>query len=276
MKLNKHIIFIVACLDVVLIVLSSIFGFSSRVCFYQSTSHTMTAQYGWYYMPRTDGLQPNENKEFAFVDKYDVISLGNPDEKVIYITFDAGYENGYANNVLDTLKAHKAKAAFFLVGHYIKNNPDIVKRMADEGHLVCSHSMNHRNMAVMQDLNEFSKELTDLETLYTEQTGKKLSKFFRPPEGNFSEMLLKYAQQCRYTTVFWSFAYKDWYNDNQPSSESAYNTIISRTHPGEVALLHLTSKTNSEVLDSVLKKWEEMGYSFGSLYDLTNQSGPDV
>ncbi len=276
MTLMKKVIFYTACLDIVLISLSFIFGFSSQVCFYQAAAHTVGTQYGWYYMPRTDGIQPGQNKEFAFVDQYDVISMGSPEDKVIYITFDAGYENGYAEKVLDTLKAHGAQAAFFLVGHYIKNNPDIVKRMEDEGHLVCSHSMNHKNMAAMSDINEFQKELTDLETLYTEQTGKKLAKFFRPPEGNFSERLLLYAQQCGYTTVFWSFAYKDWYNDSQPSVDDAFNTIISRTHPGEVALLHLTSKTNSEVLDAVLTKWEEMGYRFGSLYDITEPSGPDV
>jgi len=275
-RLRKYIVYIVACLDVALIALSSALGFSSEVCLYQAAAHTRTTQYGWYYMPRTDGLQPNENAEFAFVKNYSAISMGSPDEKVVYITFDAGYENGYAAKVLDTLKAHNARAAFFLVGHYIKANPDIVRRMVDEGHLVCSHSMNHKNMAAMTDLSEFGRELTDLETLFYEQTGERLAMFFRPPEGNFSEMLLQYAQQCGYTTVFWSFAYKDWYNDNQPSAESAFDTIISRTHPGEIALLHLTSKTNAEVLDAVLTKWEEMGYRFGSLYDFDNQSGPDV
>jgi peptidoglycan-N-acetylmuramic acid deacetylase len=276
MNLKKTIVFIVACVDVVLIALSPVLGISCEACFFQAAAHTAGTQYGWYYMPRTDGLQPRENPEFAFVEKYDVLSMGGPDEKVIYITFDAGYENGNAAKMLDALKAHRAQAAFFLVGHYIKNNPEIVRRMADEGHLICSHSMNHNNMAAMEDFAEFSKELTDLETLFYEQTGKKLAKFFRPPEGNFSETLLQYAQQCGYTTVFWSFAYKDWYNDNQPSVSAAFDTIISRTHPGEIALLHLTSKTNAEVLDAVLTRWEEMGYRFGSLYELTSQSGPDV
>lgn len=268
MKLKKHIVYIVACLDVILIVLSATLGFSSEVCFYQAASHTFVTQYGWYYMPRTDGQQPNENVEFGFVNNYDVLCLGSPDEKVIYITFDAGYENGNAISILDTLKAHDATAAFFLVGHYIASNADIVQRMVDEGHLVCSHSMNHKNMAAMTDFDQFSKELTDLEALFYEQTGQKLAKFFRPPEGNFSEQLLQYAEQCGYTTVFWSFAYKDWYNDNQPSVEDAFKTIISRTHPGEIALLHLTSKTNAEVLDSVLTEWERMGYRFGSLNEL--------
>ena len=276
MNMKKYIVYAVACFDVALIALSMVCGFSSQVCFYQAAAHTDTTQYGWYYMPRTDGLQPGENPEFVFVKNYDVLSMGSPDDKVIYITFDAGYENGNADKILDALKDHQAQAAFFLVGHYIKVNPEIVQRMVDEGHIVCSHSMNHKNMAAITDFAAFSKELTDLETLFYEQTGKRIAKFFRPPEGTFSEMLLRYAQQCGYTTVFWSFAYQDWYNDNQPSVESAFDTIISRTHPGEIALLHLTSKTNAEVLDAVLTKWEEMNYRFGSLYDLVNQSGPDI
>lgn len=276
MTIKKNIIYALACVDVTLIALSMSLGFSSQVCFYQTAAHTTTTQYGWYYMPRTDGLQPNENPEFSFSKNYSVLSLGSPEEKIVYITFDAGYENGYAEMILDTLKAHDATAAFFLVGHYVKNNTEIVNRMVRDGHLVCSHSMNHKNMAVMSDFKEFSRELTDLETLFNEQTGKQLASFFRPPEGNFSEQMLQYAQQCGYTTVFWSFAYKDWYNDKQPTVQDAFNTIITRTHPGEIALLHLTSKTNSEVLDSVLTEWENMGYRFGSLYDLVNQSGPDI
>ncbi len=242
MKIKRCFFYLVACADAVLIVLSSAMGFSSQVCYYQTAAHTLSTQYGWYYMPRTDGLQPEENPEFSFIKNYSVLSVGSPDEKVIYITFDAGYENGYAGKILDTLKAHNAQAAFFLVGHYIKANPDIVMRMVNEGHVVCSHSMNHMNMARMSDYTEVSKELVDLETLFKEQTGKQLAKFFRPPEGNFSERLLQYAQDCGYTTVFWSFAYNDWKNDSQPSAEDAFDTIISRTHPGEIALLHLTPK----------------------------------
>ncbi len=275
MKRGKIALYIVACLDVILIVLSQPLGLVSAMVFNQ-TAHTLTTQYGWYCMPRADGLQPERNREFAFAYNYDIISIGSPDDKVIYITFDGGYENGYANTILDALKAHNAPAAFFLVGHYIKTQPEIVQRMLDEGHLICSHSMNHKNMAAMTDYDAFSKELSDLDDLLFEQTGHHIAKFFRPPEGNFSEMLLQYAQRCGYTTAFWSFAYKDWLIDAQPNTADAMNTVISRTHPGEVALLHITSATNAAILDDVLTKWESMGYRFGSLNDFAERSGPDI
>ena len=179
-KRGKLALYIVACLDIVLIALSNTLGFASAACFGRAAAHTSTTQYGWYCMPRTDGLQPERNREFAFAYKYDMISVGSPDEKVIYITFDAGYENGYADQVLDTLAAHHAPAAFFLVGHYIKSQPDIVQRMLDEGHFICSHSMNHKNMAAMTDFDAFSKELSDLDALLFEQTGQHIAKFFRP------------------------------------------------------------------------------------------------
>jgi peptidoglycan-N-acetylmuramic acid deacetylase len=273
-KRGKLALYIVACLDAVLIALSNTMGFASEVCLYQAAAHTLTTQYGWYCMPRTDGIQPDKNREFEFAYNYEIIAVGRPDEKVIYLTFDAGYENGYAGKMLDTLKAHNAHAAFFLVGHYIKTQPDIVKRMLDEGHLICSHSMNHKNMAAMTDFDAFSRELGDLDALMVETTGQHIAKFFRPPEGNFSEKLLQYAQQCGYTTTFWSFAYNDWLNDAQPATSDALKTIISRTHPGEVALLHLTSATNAEVLDQVLTEWETMGYRFGSLTELVGNSKP--
>lgn len=226
--------------------------------------HTETTEYSWYYKPRTDGKQPEKLREFAFVENYNAYSLGSPDEKVIYITFDAGYENGYAPKILDVLKAHNAPAAFFLVKHYLVTNPDIVKRMVAEGHLVCNHSTHHKIMSKM-DFESFKQELSGIEQTFFELTGQQMPKYYRPPEGRFSERSLKYAQELGYTTIFWSFAYQDWYDNNQPSVDSAFRIITTRTHPGEIALLHLTSATNAKVLDDVLTEWERQGYSFKSL-----------
>ena len=147
----------------------------------------------------------------------------------------------------------------------MKSAPELVQRMTDEGHLVCSHSMNHKNMTVMTNFEQFQKEMDDLGAVYEEITGKSLPPYFRPPEGRFSETMLKYAQQLGYKTVFWSIAYKDWYVDAQPAEEDAIKTIISRTHPGAVVLLHSTSATNAAVLDRVLTQWEQMGYKLKSL-----------
>ncbi len=265
MKKQKGlIVFAVACLDVILIALASTFNFHTEVCFFQA-AHSETSEYSWYFKPRSDGLQPQNLPEFAFIRDYEAYWVGEPKEKVIYLTFDAGYENGYTPQILEALKKHNAPAAFFVVGHYIKSSPELVTRMVDEGHLVCSHSMNHKNMAVMSDFSAFKSEMEELENVYAELTGKKMPAYYRPPEGKFSGRCLKYAQELGYKTIFWSFAYFDWYVDDQPSEEDAIKIITTRTHPGAIVLLHATSQTNAKVLDRVLTEWENMGYELKSL-----------
>ena len=263
----KNIVFAIACLDAVLIAAGPAIGYADAVCFMQ-TAHSATTAYDWYCMPRTDGQQPVNNPEMAFMEDYDAVSTGDPDEKVIYLTFDAGYENGYTPQILDTLKAHHAPAAFFVVGHYITSSPDLVLRMAEEGHLVCNHSTRHKDMAAMTDFEAFKKEIGDIEEMYRTLTGNDMPKYFRPPAGRFSELCLQYAQQLGYTTVFWSMAYKDWEINAQPSPEAAFKTIISRTHPGAIILLHAVSKTNAQILGDVITEWENMGYTLKSLDDL--------
>lgn len=264
-----------AYLDIALIILLVIAGISVQA-FSSQAARTEGSVYSWYYMPRTDGAQPATEAAFEFVYDYGAYSAGSPEKKIIYLTFDAGYENGYTPKILDTLKSHGVTAAFFVVEHYIKTNPDLVKRMVSEGHLVCNHSTHHKDMAIMQDIETFKEELAGIEDTFYEATGKRMPKYFRPPEGKFSERSLKYAQQLGYTTVFWSFAYKDWYVNDQPDTESAFETIISRTHPGEVALLHATSKTNAEVLDRVLTEWKKMGYELKSLNYLVRTYDPSA
>jgi peptidoglycan-N-acetylmuramic acid deacetylase len=264
MKRKGLIVFVVACLDIVLIALAVSFHFNSKVCFFVA-AHNEATPYSWYFMPRSDGLQPRDLPEFSFIKGYDAFWVGDSEEKVIYLTFDAGYENGFTAQILDVLKKHEAPAAFFLVGHYMKSSPELVTRMVSEGHLVCSHSMNHKDMAAMSDINAFTAEMQDLEKTYTELTGKQLPKYFRPPEGRFSERSLKYAEQLGYKTIFWSFAYVDWYVDDQPSEEEAIKIMGARIHPGAIVLLHATSQTNAKVLDRAITQWKTMGYTLKSL-----------
>ncbi len=273
MPIKKLVTIIVAYLDVLLILLFLLSGLALEVFSFQA-AHTEGKVYNWYYKPRTDGVQPAAEAEFEFVYKYGAYSAGSPEQKIIYLTFDAGFENGYTPKILDTLKKHDAKAAFFLVEHYIKSNPELVLRMIDEGHLVCNHSTHHKDMAVMQDFEAFKKEISGIEDTFFELTGKRMPKYFRPPEGKFSERCLRFAKELGFTTVFWSFAYKDWYVNDQPDIESAFKTIISRTHPGEIALLHSTSRTNAEVLDRVLTEWSNMGYVIKSLNYLVRTYDP--
>ena len=187
--------------------------------------------------------------------------------KVLYLTFDAGYENGYTPQILDILREQQVPAAFFLVGDYLERNADLVRRMADEGHIVGNHTMNHPDMSVLTG-DAFEKELAQVEELYRQITGQELPKFYRPPQGVYSEENLRQAQALGYQTVFWSLAYVDWNNGNQPDPDAAVEKLNSRIHDGAVILLHSTSETNARILDRLIEGWKDMGYRFAPLTEL--------
>ena len=222
----------------------------------------------WGLSFRQEGAAPIGNAGVDQLKRYDAAYIGDTGEKVLYLTFDAGYENGCTEKILDTLKKHQVSAAFFLVGNYIQRNADLVRRMVEEGHTVGNHTMHHYDMSKISDKETFAKELRDLEALYKETTGQELTKYYRPPQGIYSEDNLKMAQELGYKTVFWSLAYVDWNNDAQPTAGEAFAKLLPRTHSGAVVLLHSTSKTNAEILDELLTKWEEEGYHFGTLDEL--------
>ena len=222
----------------------------------------------WGLSFRQEGAPPIGTAGADQLGRYDAAYLGDTSEKVLYLTFDAGYENGCTEQILDTLKKHNVKAAFFLVGNYIQRNADLVRRMVQEGHTVGNHTMHHPDMSKLSDFNAFSRELSDLAELYEQTVGQPMPRYYRPPQGIYSEENLKMAQQLGYRTVFWSLAYVDWNNDAQPSREQALSKLLPRTHPGAVVLLHSTSKTNAEILDELLTKWEEAGYRFGTVEEL--------
>ena len=225
-----------------------------------------TASWGLSF--RQEGSAPVGTAGMEQLRQYDAAYLGDTREKVLYLTFDAGYENGCTEQVLDTLKKHQVRAAFFLVGNYIERNADLVRRMVEEGHIVGNNTMHHYDMSRLSGKETFSKELTDLEDLFRQTTGKELPKFYRPPQGVYSQDNLKMAKELGYKTVFWSLAYVDWLNDKQPTREEAFRKLLPRTHNGAVVLLHSTSKTNAEILDDLLTQWENLGYRFGSLEEL--------
>ena len=221
----------------------------------------------WGLSFRQEGQAPVGNAGTEQLRKYDGAYLGNTGEKVLYLTFDAGYENGCTEKILDVLKAHQVPAAFFLVGNYLERNADLVRRMAEEGHIVGNHTMHHPDMSIM-GREEFARELRGLEELYRQVTGRELPRYYRPPQGLYSEENLAMAKELGYKTVFWSLAYVDWNNDAQPTRDQAFAKLLPRTHNGAVVLLHSTSRTNAEILDELLTKWEEEGYRFGTLEEL--------
>ena len=222
----------------------------------------------WGLSFRQEGAAPLGPAGAEELKKYDAAYMGPSDKKVLYLTFDAGYENGNTGKILDAMKKHGARGCFFLVGNFVEKNPDLVKRMSTEGHLVGNHTMHHPDMSKISDREAFRKELEDLEILCREKTGVEMGKFYRPPQGVYSGENMEMARELGYKTLFWSLAYVDWNNDKQPTKEEAFGKLLPRTHPGAVVLLHLTSKTNGEIMDELLTKWEEMGYSFGDVREI--------
>lgn len=246
-------------------------GIAMLVNAYGSHAIMEAGEENWGLGFSTEGKPPTGNATADELKKYDTYYIGDTSKKEIYLTFDAGYENGYTGAILDALKKHNVHATFFLVGNFITSSPDLVKRIVAEGHCVGNHTYHHPNMSNISTMESFRKELEDLEKVYEDTTGQKMVKFYRPPQGKYSQSNLKMAQELGYKTFFWSLAYVDWYNDKQPTKEEAFKKLLGRIHPGAIVLLHSTSKTNSEILDELLTKWEEMGYTFGTLNELTGQ-----
>ena len=251
--------------DLLILLIAVVIALAVSVSVFASSALT-TGSWGLSF--RQEGAPPIGNAGKDQLRQYQAAYIGNTNEKVLYLTFDAGYENGCTAKILDTLKEKQVPAAFFLVGNYIQRSPDLVRRMVAEGHTVGNHTMHHYDMSRLSDKAAFSKELTDLEALYKETIGQELPKFYRPPQGIYSEENLKMAQELGYKTLFWSLAYVDWNNDAQPTKEAAFAKLLPRTHNGAVVLLHSTSKTNAEILGELIDKWKEAGYRFGTLEEL--------
>lgn len=251
--------------DLLILLIAVVIALAVSVSVFASSALT-TGSWGLSF--RQEGAPPIGNAGKDQLRQYQAAYIGDVGEKVLYLTFDAGYENGCTAKILDTLKEKQVPAAFFLVGNYIQRSPDLVRRMVAEGHTVGNHTMHHYDMSRLSDKAAFSRELTDLETLYKETVGQELPKYYRPPQGIYSEENLKMAQELGYQTVFWSLAYVDWNNDAQPTKETAFAKLLPRTHNGAVVLLHSTSKTNAEILGELIDKWKAMGYRFGTLEEL--------
>jgi peptidoglycan-N-acetylmuramic acid deacetylase len=211
------------------------------------TTQTDLEQYGAYYVDKNH----NESNE----------------DKVLYLTFDAGYENGNVAKILNVLRAENVPAAFFVLKHIVLKERSLVERMINEGHLVCNHTMNHKDMSKLSG-GEFEAEVNGLATLYREATGQDMPRYYRPPEGTYSIQNLKQAQSMGYKTIFWSFAYADWDNNKQPEPEQAKKKILDHVHNGAVLLLHPTSATNAAILGDLIRQWKAEGYRFGTLDEL--------
>lgn len=214
--------------------------------------------------------QPAEaGKELdELLEKYGAYYKDTSEKKVLYLTFDNGYENGYTGKVLDVLKKEKVPATFFVTGHYLKSAPDLVKRMAAEGHIIGNHSYHHPDFTQVSD-EKLKQELESVVTETEALTGKKGMTYLRPPRGIFSERTLKLAKELGYTQVFWSLAFVDWKTDQQKGWQYSYDNIMKQVHPGCILLLHTVSKDNADALEQAIKDLKKRGYTFKSLDDLT-------
>ena len=225
----------------------------------------------WGLSFQKEGEAPVGNASAEYLKQFDSYYVGDANQKTIYLTFDCGFENGNTAAILDALKKHDAKACYFVVGNYLETAPDLVQRMVEEGHLVGNHTYHHPDMSKIGDMASFQQEIGAVEEKFRQITGQDMPKYYRPPQGKFNESNLKMAQELGYQTIFWSLAYVDWYTDKQPTHEEAYQKLLPRIHPGAIVLLHVTSQTNGEIMDELLTKWEEQGYTFGTLDQLTTQ-----
>lgn len=257
----KKVILIVVCIICLSFVLSeNVYAMSDKPL-------------GFYCVRNKEHKQPALDGEMSFIERYDAYYVDKAhgdtvDEKVIYLTFDAGYENGNIEKILNVMKQEGVKGTFFILENLIVKNPDLVRRMANEGHTVGNHTCKHKDMTTFDDIETFSAELEALNRLYEETTGYKMSLYYRPPEGKFDERSLSYAQQLGYKTIFWSFAYADWDNNKQLSHDASMKKIMDNIHNGEIMLLHPTSATNAEILGDLIRELKAQGYRFGKIDEL--------
>jgi len=235
---------------------------------------TSSGEEGWnrtksWGLKRNSGNQPPDPDPGApeLLKKYNSIYIGDTSRKVIYLTFDEGYENGYTGKILDVLKENKAKAAFFITGPYLKQNQELVRRMVEEGHIVGNHTIHHPSLPSLDD-RQVEEEVLGLDRAFYEKFGKHM-KYLRPPKGEYSERTLAITSKLGYINVFWSFAYDDWYRDKIRGPQYAYDVVMKNLHNGAILLLHAVSKDNADALDKIIKDVKQQGYIIGTLDDIS-------
>lgn len=263
-----------AAVTLLLLTAAYFFGSGIHYLFSQPTTvlpASSSSEGNWGLSFQEEGVRPVGNATPSELAKYQAAYADETDEKVIYLTFDAGYENGNLPAILDALKNHQAVGTFFVVGNFLETSPELTKRMVAEGHIVGNHTYHHPDMSKISTKEAFEKELNDVNTLFQSITGSEMAHYYRPPQGKYSTSNLEMAKELGYKTFFWSLAYVDWIQDEQPTKEQAFSKLLSRIHPGAVVLLHSTSSTNAAILDELLTKWEEMGYHFAPLSELADK-----
>ena len=245
--------------------------FASCLIFSLSVLGLAGDSFSWYCKRNSEHLQPQIDSKISFIEDYSGYYVDkkytDSDEKVIYLTFDAGYENGNIEKILNILKQENVPASFFVLENLVEKNSELICRMVEDGHLVCNHTASHKDVSYLSR-DELKAELERLGAKFKEKVGSEMPKYFRPPEGRFSLNSMKLLDELGYKTVFWSFAYADWDNNQQMSREKALEKIMSNIHNGEIMLLHPTSRTNVEILPELIKQLKDQGYKFKTVDNL--------
>lgn len=230
----------------------------------------------WWFKRNENHAAPEAQQEIDLT-KYDawyVKTEVKDGEKPVFLTFDCGYENGYTPGILDVLQKHRAPAAFFVCKHFIEDQPDLIRRMKEEGHVVGNHTANHICMPENDD-RTVREEIAENADYMKEATGYEMDPFFRPPKGEYSERTLQITKNMGYTTIFWSLAYVDYDVNSQPGADYVINQFDQYIHPGAIPLIHNISESNAQALDTVLTNLENAGYTFCSLYELSDTAAID-
>ncbi len=248
MKFKDIMLFIVTPL----LMISLLFGMTA------GGSAAETDGVDWYFKPNQTHAQPEVVGEIPLEGRQ-VLYCGNAEKKTVSITFDAGYDKGTHQQILATLKEKQVQATFFLDGNFLKQNGTLVQQMATEGHTIGNHTLNHADMTKLTDFATYSKQITGWNERLKE-LGLTPSPYFRFPSGRFSARALVYNEQLGLTSVFWSFAYYDWVEEDQPAPEAALEKIMSRMHNGCILLLHSTSATNAKILGTLIDRLRAEGY----------------
>lgn len=240
------------------------------LAFLSLNDNVQASGYGWGYKKNDNHERPDIGKYSEMLKRYGAYYADTSGEKVIYLTFDNGYEQGHTNQILDTLKENAVPATFFVTGHYVDREPGLVKRMVDEGHIIGNHSYHHPDFSILSKA-AVQKELETLEEAVAHISSQKELKYLRPPRGIFNEQTLKWSNELGYIHIFWSLAFNDWQTNKQKGWQYAYDQIMAQIHPGAIVLLHTVSSDNEEALPHVIKALKEQGYQFKSLDDLVIQ-----
>lgn len=225
----------------------------------------------WGFKKSVDEQGADAGKEYEdILEDYGAVYKGDPEKKVLYLTFDAGYEYGHTPKILDVLKKEKVPATFFVTGHFLESQPELAKRIVKEGHIIGNHSWFHPDFTRSSN-EDIREELRKVKETTKELTGQKKMKYLRPPRGIFSERTMQIAKEEGYTHVFWSIAFVDWNVNQQRGWQYSYDNLMRQAHPGGIILLHSVSKDNADALEQAIKDLKNRGYKFKSLDHLMKQ-----